>query len=1019
MMRPHAPLAALGLALILLPGLLAGCEDTGNPVLVPNVPPSISLLLPEPDPGGDPIPMEADQGLEFRAQVHDDEDEADQMVIDWSAVRTDLGDTSTPVVLGETVPDSSGLSDYIVAGLEAGQWLVVARVTDTDDASDDASLAILVIAVNTAPEVEIIAPTPGSVWVEDDVVTFSGAVADDRGTDQLTVEWYSNLDGVLNTDAPSSAGLLTFSDDTLTVGNHTVTVTVTDGGDLQGADSVTFEVESGNLPPTTPSVDLIPDEPNTNDDLACTVTVASTDPEGLPVTTTFSWFKNGSPTAWADGSLTADQTAAGETWTCEVVGNDGVHESEPASDTVTISNTEPSVDSVTLSPAPAYEDTVLTCAGVGWDDPDGDAEDYIVAWDVSGTPLAATATTLDGADFDAGDVVSCTLTPWDGTIEGLPVASNQVLIENSAPTSPVVTLAPAPAAALGDDLVCQASGSVDVDPADSVTYDVQWLLDGGHQPAWDGVWILPASETSLGNLWACEATATDGLLASLPASASTEVLPMAGDLVITEYMVRPDAVPDASGEWVEVYNGSGATISLLGFELHDDGTDSHVITADLVLPAATYAVLARNGDYGSNGGVIAAYEYTGFTLENTIDQLVISFGVVEVDRVEYDWSGELLGHAASLDPALGTPSDIDNDPQANWCGSSVPLVAPGSDFGTPGGANDSCACFDSDGDLDGYGDDAACPFYDCDDANPGINAEAYDVCENGVDEDCSGGDALCDCLSTDSDGDGYGTGAACSPVDCNDSDGTINPGATEICDFIDNDCDSAVDEGFDGDGDGWTVCEGDCNDTSGSVHPTASESCNGTDDDCDGTIDEGFDSDLDGWTTCEGDCNDSNGSIHPGATDTCNGVNDDCDGSTDEDASGDAYEPNNSSSQAPTINTDDSSATIWATIHYSSDSSDWYAISTSDDFEIGCDSFHVNASLTSIPSGADYDLYLYNSGLGLLDSSINYNAANESVSWSVSCFSGGDDGGLFYVRVARWSGWSCSDTYQLSVSNGG
>ena len=1012
-------LRLLFLALLALPALTSACEDTGNPVLVPNDAPSISLLLPVPDAEGNPVPMEADGGLTFRAQVVDAEDAPTELAIDWSAVGTAAGDSSEPVTLGESTPDSDGRADFVVAGLEAGPWLVVARVTDTDGASDDVSMAIEVIGVNEPPEVEIISPLAGDVFVEEDVVTFSAAVADDRGNDQLTAEWFDSLDGVLDTAPPSGAGLLTFSTAALTVGAHTVTVTVTDGGSLTAQDHVTFEVESDDLPPTTPTVDLLPDFPSAGDDLVCAVTVASTDPEGLPVTLVYSWYKDGSPTAWADALLTADQTAAAETWTCEVRGSDGVLESEPGSDSVTISNSEPSVDSVTLGPSPAWEDTVLTCVGVGWYDEDGDAEDYLVTWTVSGNPIAAASLTLDGTDFDKDDLVSCELTPWDGTVAGPPVSSPDVLIENTAPTAPAVTLVPSPSAGPGDDLACSASGSLDIDPADAVEYQVQWLLNGVHQPAWDDLWTLPATGTALGQEWTCQVTANDGEDSGPPTSASTDVLPFPGDLVISEYLPRPDAVPDASGEWVEVYNASGDTIDLLGFELHDDGVDSHVIATPVLVPSGARVVLGRNSDYTNNGGVLVAYEYSGFTLEDTIDQVVLSFGAVEVDRVEYDWTGELLGHSASLDPALGDPDDLANDVQANWCGSSMPLVSPGSDFGTPGGANDSCDCFDSDSDLDGYGDASGCTWFDCNDADPAINPEAVDICENGVDEDCSGADDLCDCLSTDGDGDGYGTGAACAQVDCDDSDYFVNPGVTETCDFIDNDCDGAVDEGFDGDADGWTICEGDCDDGVSTVHPTATETCNGTDDDCDGTTDEGFDLDLDGWTTCEGDCNDSSGSIHPGATDTCNGVNDDCDGSTDEDATGDAWEPNNTSGQAPTICNDDSTVTIWPTMHYSTDSEDWYAIAATDDFQFGCDTLSVSASLSSIPVGADYDLYLYNEAGTLLDSSLNYNQDAESVSWSAGCLSPDNDGGLFRVRVKRWSGWSCSDTYRLQVSNGG
>ncbi len=114
----------------------------------------------------------------------------------------------------------------------------------------------------------------------------------------------------------------------------------------------------------------------------------------------------------------------------------------------------------------------------------------------------------------------------------------------------------------------------------------------------------------------------------------------------------------------------------------------------------------------------------------------------------------------------------------------------------------------------------------------------------------------------DSDGDGYSdgititsctqpTGYILNPLagtDCNDNDAAVNPGATEICDGLDNDCDGIIptDE-LDSDGDGYMVCENDCNDSDAAINPGATEICNGIDDDCDGEIDEGVSGGLT-WT---------------------------------------------------------------------------------------------------------------------------------------------------------------------------
>ena len=68
-----------------------------------------------------------------------------------------------------------------------------------------------------------------------------------------------------------------------------------------------------------------------------------------------------------------------------------------------------------------------------------------------------------------------------------------------------------------------------------------------------------------------------------------------------------------------------------------------------------------------------------------------------------------------------------------------------------------------------------------------------------------------------------------------------------------------------GEGNTW-YCGGDCNDFNASINPNATESCNFVDDDCDSLIDEGFDQDGDLYTTCNGDCDDTNASINPGAT---------------------------------------------------------------------------------------------------------------------------------------------------------
>ena len=95
-------------------------------------------------------------------------------------------------------------------------------------------------------------------------------------------------------------------------------------------------------------------------------------------------------------------------------------------------------------------------------------------------------------------------------------------------------------------------------------------------------------------------------------------------------------------------------------------------------------------------------------------------------------------------------------------------------------------------------------------------------------------------VCNDADSDGFGVpGDPSCPAgavdDCNDAVAGISPGAVEICDGIDNNCD--VLDGFDSDFDTYTTCGGDCDDTRSSVRPGAKEYCNGRDDDCNGSVD--------------------------------------------------------------------------------------------------------------------------------------------------------------------------------------
>jgi hypothetical protein len=131
----------------------------------------------------------------------------------------------------------------------------------------------------------------------------------------------------------------------------------------------------------------------------------------------------------------------------------------------------------------------------------------------------------------------------------------------------------------------------------------------------------------------------------------------------------------------------------------------------------------------------------------------------------------------------------------------------------------------------------------------------------------------------DSDGDGWGDSCDCRPLLA-----SAHPGAPEICDGADSNCDGAVLLlEADADADGYALCRNDCDDGNPLRHPGAVEACNRIDDDCDGVLPSAeADLDQDGLAVCEGDCLDSNPLVRPGLPEVCrNAIDDNCDGRID------------------------------------------------------------------------------------------------------------------------------------------
>lgn len=160
------------------------------------------------------------------------------------------------------------------------------------------------------------------------------------------------------------------------------------------------------------------------------------------------------------------------------------------------------------------------------------------------------------------------------------------------------------------------------------------------------------------------------------------------DLIICEIMCDPVAVGDTEGEWFEIYNNGTTNVDLLGFVIKDNDYDSTTIDLSVIIPAGGFVVLGRNSDPGVNGDYTCDYQYTGLSMGNSADEVVLTLpdGLTEIDRVEYDGGTVWPDPTGTSMTFHGFVSDDNND-GTNWTYSTfreASYVGTVGDRGTPG-----------------------------------------------------------------------------------------------------------------------------------------------------------------------------------------------------------------------------------------------------------------------------------------------------------------------------------------------
>ena len=484
-------------------GGVAGTPVSSVPLTISNTTPVVSAVAIGPDPS------RFGATLLCSWTYTDDDLDPDQSVVGWTI-------NGVPVSSG-SLRTVSHLNDSIVGGFDYND-VVVCSVSARDGTAIGATVSDSLTITNTPPVLASASLSPSAAFTTSTMTCSSPAATDvdasHSGPITYSYRWLLNGATISGQTATTLGSSFFAKNQTVSCG-----VTPNDGVDA-GAEVLSGGVLVQNSPPVVASAAISPNPAVEGDTLSCDDT-GKTDADGDTVTLSYAWSVGGSVIPVTSRTLSSTFFSVGQSVVCSITPHDGtVSGATVSSSGLSVSNTPPVASAVTVtgvgtaSPSVARFGDTVKCDWT-FTDADGDGDVSVVSWTINGVAVGGGSTisttdhpgdTLAGG-FDFDDVVSCAVSPRDGTDIGTTV-SGSLTVANTPPVLSAATLTPA-SPFTTSTMTCTPGTTTDVDAVHTFSTRYRWFRNSVELVGQTAS-TLSSTLTTRGNQIQCEARPFDG-----------------------------------------------------------------------------------------------------------------------------------------------------------------------------------------------------------------------------------------------------------------------------------------------------------------------------------------------------------------------------------------------------------------------------------------------------------------------------------------------------------------------------